>query len=88
MSDDIRLQFMKGQHTIHHNADLFNVKWSDMAIETTFTRYSHGQSGITRLTLKPETVKACAYNIMRYLNEIRDIEPAKAQTHRKEEMTP
>ena len=31
--------------------------------ETTFMRYGHGQSGVTRLTLKPETVKSWAYHL-------------------------
>ena len=53
MPDDVHLQFMKGQHTMHHNAGLFNGTWSDMAIETTFMRYGNGQSCITGKTLKP-----------------------------------
>ena len=53
MPDDVRLQFMEGQHTMHHNAGLFNDTWSDMAIETIFMRYGHGHSGITVITLKP-----------------------------------
>ena len=40
-ADDVRLQFMKGQHTMHHNACLFNGTRIDMAIETTFMRYGH-----------------------------------------------
>ena len=85
MPDDVRLEFMKGQHTIHHGTE------SHMAIETTFMRY--GQSGITEITPKPETVKTWAYSlhacnsIVRDLNEIRDKEPQSAQTHHKEEMT-
>ena len=89
MPDDVRLQFMEG-----HNAGLFNDTWSDMAIETTFMGYGHGHSGITGITLKPETVKAWEYSlhtcisIVRDLNEIRDKEPPSAQTHQKEEITP
>ena len=81
MPDDVRLQFMTGQQTMHHNAGLFNGTWSDMEIETTFMRYGHDQSGVTGLTLKPETVKTWAYSlhacnsIVRDLNEIRDKEP-------------
>ena len=79
---------------MHHNAGLFNGKWSDMAIETTFMRYGHGQTGITGITLKPETFETWAYSlhacnsIMRDLNEIKDKEPPSAQTHHKEDMTP
>ena len=89
MPDDVRLQFMEG-----HNAGLFNDTWSDMAIETTFMGYGHGHSGITGITLKPETVKAWEYSlhacisIVRDLNEIRDKEHPSAQTHHKEEITP
>ena len=44
---------------MHHNAGWFN----GTAIKTTFMRYGHGQSGITGLTLKPETVKTWAYSL-------------------------
>ena len=93
MPDDVRLQFMKGQYSMHHNAGLFNGTWSNMAIETTFMRNDHGQSGITAITLKAETVKTWAYSlhacksIVRALNEIRDKETPSAQTHHKVEMT-
>ena len=46
LPDGIRAQFINGQHTMHHNAGLFNGIWSDMAIETIFMRYGHEQSGI------------------------------------------
>ena len=55
--DGICAHFINGQHTVHHNAGLFNGIWSDMAIETTFMRYGHGQSGIIGITLKQETLK-------------------------------
>ena len=31
---------------MHHKAGLFNVIWSDMAIESTFMRYGHGPGGV------------------------------------------
>ena len=83
---------MKGQHIMHHNAGLFNGSWNDMAIETTFMRYGHGQSSITGITLKQETVNTCADSmhacniIVRDLNEIRDKKSPSVQTHHKEEM--
>ena len=76
---------------MHHNAGLFNGIWSDMAIETTFVRYGHGQSGIIGITLKPETLKTWAYRlhtchgISDDLNEMRDNEQPSAQTSHKEE---
>ena len=39
---------------MHHNNGLFNGRWSDMVIETTYMRYGHGQIGINGITLKPE----------------------------------
>ena len=55
--------FLRGEHTMHHNPGIFNGIWSDMAIETTFMRYGHGQSGIIGLTLKPEAVKTWAFSM-------------------------
>ena len=57
-----------------------------MAIETTFMRYGHGQSGIIGITLKPEILKAWAYSlhtwhcIMEDLYAMRDNEGPSAQT--------
>ena len=52
MPEVVRQHFVKGEHTMHHNAGLFNGIWSDMAIETTSMRYGHGQSGIIGITVK------------------------------------
>ena len=52
MAEIVRQHFVKGEHIMHHNAGLFNGIWSDMAIETTFMRYGHGQSGIIGITLR------------------------------------
>ena len=61
MPEEVRAPFMKGQHTMHHNAGIFNGIWTDMAIETTIMRYSHGQNGIIGITLQRETVKTWSY---------------------------
>ena len=63
MPDDVSQAFMKGQHTMHHNAGIFIVIWSDMAIESTFMRYGHGTGGIIGITLKPETLKTWTYSL-------------------------
>ena len=47
--------FMKRQHTMHHNAGIWNGIRSDMFVETTFMQYGHGPKGIIWITLKPET---------------------------------
>ncbi len=39
LPDDVHLHFAKGEHTMHHNAGIFNGIWTDMAIETTYMRY-------------------------------------------------
>ena len=89
--DGIGAHFINGQHTMHHNAGLFNSIWSDMAIETTFMRYGHGQSGVIGITLEQETLKTWAYSlrtchgIIDDLNEMRDNERPSAQTSHKEE---
>ena len=65
MPEVVRQHFVKGEHTTHHNAGLFNGIWSDMAIETTFMRYGHGHSGIIGITvtLRPETSKTWVYSL-------------------------
>ena len=93
MPEVVREHFVKGEHTMHHNAGLFNGIWSDMAIETTFMRYGHGQSGIIGITMRPETLKTWAYSfhacntVVSSLDQMRTQEqhvPA-SQTHPKEE---
>ena len=75
---------------MYHNASLFNGIWSDVAIETTFMRYGHGQSGIIGITLIPETLKTWAYSLhtchgtIDDLNEMRYNERPSAQTSHKE----
>lgn len=93
MPEDVRQRFMKGEHTMHHNPGVFNGIWSDMAIETTYMRYGHGQSGIIGITLKPETLKTWAYSlhscntIISHLDHMRTQEQCRpiSQTHHKEE---
>ena len=53
---------MKGQHTMHHNAAIWNGILSDMFIERTF-RYDHGPKGIIGITLKPNTLKTWALGL-------------------------
>ena len=73
---------------------MLGCTWRYMAIETTFMRYDHGQSGITVKRLKLETIKTWSYSlhasnsIVRDLNDNRDKGPPSAQTHHKEEMKP
>ena len=42
LPDSVREEFMKGQHTIHLRAGLWNGIWSDMGIETTWMKKGHG----------------------------------------------
>ena len=92
MPEDIRQHFMKGEHTMHHKDSLFNGIWSDMAIETTYMRYGHGQKGIIGITLKPETLKTWAYSlhacnkIVNSLDTMRNQEEQPLKMHHKEEM--
>ena len=95
MPEVVRQHFVKGEHTMHHNAGLFNGIWSDMAIETTFMRYGHGHSGIIGITvtLRPETSKTWVYRlhacntVVSNMDQMRTQEqhvPA-SQTHHKDE---
>ena len=63
MPDDVSHAFTKGQHTMHHNAGIFNGIWSDMAIKSTFMSHGHGPGGIIGITLKPETLKTWTYSL-------------------------
>ncbi len=60
LHESILPYFLKGKHVMRHMKDLWNGVWSDMFIESTFMRYGHGQAGIVRITLKPETLKTWA----------------------------
>ena len=77
MPEVVRQHFVNGEHTMHLNAGLFNDIWSDMAIQTTFMRYGHGQSGIIGIPLRPETLKTWAYSlyacntVVRHLDQMR-----------------
>jgi len=42
LPDSVRENFMKGDHTIHLRAGLWNGIWSDMGIETTWMKKGHG----------------------------------------------
>ena len=92
MPGDVRQHLMNEEHTMHHNPGLFNGIWSDMAIKTTFIRYTHGQSGIIGITLRPETVKTWAYSlhacntVVSHMDAMRTQEQHKppSQTHHKE----
>ena len=94
MPEVVRQHFVKGEHTMHHNAGLFNGIWSDMAIETTFMQYGHGQSGIIGITLRPKTLKTWAYSlhacntVVNNLDQMRtQASQTASQTHHKEEAT-
>ena len=56
-------KFMKCEHVMHHVPGLWNGIWSDMFIETSFTRYGHGPDGIIGITLKPTTLKTWALGL-------------------------
>ena len=84
--------FKKGKHEMRHIDGLWNGIWSDMFIESTFMRYGHGQAGIVRITLKPETLKTWALSrhvysqLMQDLAELRDeSNKNKVQNYHKEE---
>ena len=93
MAEVVRQHFVKGEHTMHHNAGLFNGIWSDMAIETTFMRYGHGQSEIIGITMIPETLKTWAYSLHACNTVVSNLDQQRTQeqhvpayqTHPKEE---
>ena len=57
LPEKVLVRFMKGEHVMRHQSGLWNGRWSDMYIETTFMRYGHAPGGIIGITLKPETLK-------------------------------
>ena len=45
---DIWKQFMKGEHTMHHNPCRSNGVSSDMFIESNYMSYGHGPGGVVK----------------------------------------
>ena len=45
---DILKQFMKGEHTMHHNASSYNGVSSDMFIDSKYMWYRHGPGGVVK----------------------------------------
>ena len=45
---DIWKQFMKSEHTMHHNPWSSNNVSSDMFIESNYMRYGHGPRGVVK----------------------------------------
>ena len=45
---DIWKQFMKGEHTMHHNSLSSSGVSSDMFIESNYMRYGHGSGGVVK----------------------------------------
>jgi hypothetical protein len=54
MPDKLQEQYLKGQLAMDNKLGIFNGILSDMAIESIYIRYGHGQRGIIHLTMKPE----------------------------------
>ena len=55
---------MKGEHTIQHRAGVFSGIWSDMGMETSYTRFGHSSSsGLVGQEMKQETMKTWAYSL-------------------------
>ena len=42
LPESVHEEFMKGHHTIHLRAGLWNGIWTDMGIETTWMKKGHG----------------------------------------------
>jgi hypothetical protein len=52
------VQFIKEEHVMRHQTGIWYGLWSDMFVETSFTRYSHGPDGdLVGITLTPVTMK-------------------------------
>lgn len=56
-------EFMKGNHVMRHQCDIWNGLWSDLFIESTFMRYGHSPGGIVGITLQPSTLKRWALSL-------------------------
>ena len=86
MPDEVQSHFLNGQNTLHHSPGIFNGMWSEMAIETTFMRYGHGQGCTIGITLRPETLITWAHCLLTYnkvvcsLTTMREKDPESSQT--------
>ena len=49
-------QFMNGKHVMRHQKGVWNGKWSDIMIETTYMKYGKGSSGLIGITINPRSV--------------------------------
>ena len=71
LPEEVLKEFLQGHHVMRHKTGIWNSIWSDMFIETTFMRYSHGPGGIIGITLKPSTLErwALSLHVCSQLNE-------------------
>ena len=80
---DVLNPFLKVEHTMRHKSGILNGIFSDMAIETTYMHYGHGQNGIIGLTLKPETLKTWTYSTYACNAVVSNINEIKRPTQRR-----
>ena len=91
LPEDLKLKFLKGEHTMHHKPGIFNGIWSDMAIETTYMRYGKSKNGLIGLTMNPESFKTWAYSrhacsqVVQQLRAVRDNDSDSMQLKHAEE---
>jgi len=62
MPQNVRIKFVAGNHTKHHQFGQLDGIWSDMTIEVTFLRFGYSKGGIIGITTKPETLKVWMYS--------------------------
>lgn len=77
LPEDVFRLFMKGTHVMRRKQGVWSSICSDMFIEATFTRFGHGQAGITGNKLRPETLKAWALSFYICGKIVQDIKYAR-----------
>ena len=56
-------RFCQGQQSLHHTAGIYNGQWSDMFIETNWTKKGRGPGGIIGMTENPQTMASWVYSM-------------------------
>ena len=90
LGPEILDRFCQGQQSLHHTAGIYNGQWSDMFIETNWTKKGRGPGGIIGMTENPQTMASWVYSMDATMTLTGDLkktsgDDANVQTTHKEE---
>ena len=90
LGPEILDRFCQGQQSLHHTAGIYNGQWSDMFIETNWTKKGRGPGGIIGMKENPQTMASWVYSMDATMTLTGDLkkmsgDDANVQTTHKEE---